>query len=109
MEVFIHARVITEKVRSEEMRLSGDVVCGALVQRLILHFGLFLVRFRCYIYLIWALGRLFEVAYSLSNALSNLWQFACPEYDEDDDQDNKQLGHSNTKHIFPLFLLNQQR
>ncbi len=69
-------------------RPSGGGLYRAISYSLISIFGLLIVLFRCYIYLVGAFGRLFEVSYPLSNPLSNLRQFACPEYDEDDDQDN---------------------
>ena len=69
-------------------RPSGGGLYRAIIHSLISIFGLLLVLFRCYIYLVGAFGRLFEVPYTLSNSLSDLRQFPGTEYDEDDDQDN---------------------
>ena len=85
----LHARFIAERLKGNEVELfikRGDFRYRA--PHLITFLDYFLILFRGNVNLFRALSRLFEVPYSLSNSLSNLWQFACPEYDEDDDQDN---------------------
>jgi hypothetical protein len=73
------------------------------------HYQAGLLLFRYLFGLLWTdvdflfLGRLLEVPDPFSQPFTNLREFSSPENDQNDDQDDDQLRHSDSKHLFLLF------